>query len=187
LAEELVLRRSKAMSKIKLFAFITLTTLAFGIAVVGDALAGEKIKVQATNVFHITEATSHPVEDVEGHVLILYKGEGVELLKGGELVSTLNLGYLDYIKGTGPFHGYTTSTYRDGSTIVSKWQGEATVSEWKGEGSEKVLVIRSGKGANIFVGGTGRFKGIEGRGTFSYTTVTPRWVVAEEAFEYTLP
>jgi len=175
------------MSRFKLFAFIALIAFAFGVVLVSDALAGEKIKVQARNVFHLTEVTSHPVEDVEGHVMILYKGEGVELLKGGELVSTLNRGYLDYIKGKGPFHGYTTSTYRDGSTIVSKWQGDATVSEWKEEGSDKVLVIRSGKGTNIFVGGTGRFKGIEGRGTFSYTTVTPRWVVAEEDFEYTLP
>jgi hypothetical protein len=171
----------------KIVAIMALIVFAMGIALVGDALAGEKIKVQATNVFHLSEVTSHPVEDVEGHVMILYKGEGVELQKGGELVSTLNRGYLDYIKGKGPFQGYTTSTYRDGSTIVSKWQGEATVSEWKEEGSEKVLVIRSGKGTSIFVGGTGRFKGIEGGGTFSYTTVTPRWVVAEEDFEYTLP
>jgi hypothetical protein len=90
------------MSRFKLSAFIILITLAFGVALVGSALAGEKIRVQATNVFHLSEVASHPVEDVEGHVMILYKGEGVELLKGGELVSTLNRGYLDYIKGMAP-------------------------------------------------------------------------------------
>ncbi len=173
------------MSKSKIVVLVALIILAFGMTAIGNAVAGERVK--SYGIFKIIEVKSHQVEDAEGHVMILYQGEGLEKGIGGEVVTIVPRGYLDYTKGKGPFQGYTTYTFRDGSTIVSKWQGKATVSEWKAEGAEKPLVIRGGKGTYTYIAGTGKYQGIEGKGTFTYTALTPEWIHYEGEGEYTLP
>ena len=74
-------------------------------------------------------------------------------------------GWFDSIKGKSSYEGYGLVTYEDGSTTISKLQGNLTPIE----GTKQ----RSGKGTGEYIKGTGRFEGI--KGSFSYTgkQVTP--------------
>ena len=65
------------MSRFKIFAFIALITLAFGIAIVGDALAGERGKVVSREVYCASSFPSVKVPDAEGHAIYLVDAKGV--------------------------------------------------------------------------------------------------------------
>ena len=63
------------MSGFKLFAFIALISLAFGVILVGNSLAGEKVKFR-TGLYG-TKWEQVAVGDEEGHVVAVYEGKGL--------------------------------------------------------------------------------------------------------------
>jgi len=63
------------MSRMKLIPFIALITLAFAIAFVGDAVAGEKIKLRTVKYAVKWEAIN--VGDEEGHVVAIQEAKGI--------------------------------------------------------------------------------------------------------------
>ena len=62
------------MTRFKLLAFVALITLAFGVALVADALAGEKVKIRV--VFHSTKWQQIEIGDVEGHIVAVNEAVG---------------------------------------------------------------------------------------------------------------
>ena len=166
------------MSRFKLFAFIALITLVFGIAVVGDALAGEKGKVVVRDVFFSQGyLASTKVADVDGHAMNLLEAKGMSFSeKWGPCLLVLRV-VQDYTKGVGPYEGYIHYTYSDGSTITIKIKGEGKAA---GPGAK-------GEGTWTYLKGTGEFEGIQGGGTREYWVLGPGQWYADAKGEYTLP
>ena len=121
----------------------------------------EKFRV----VNYLVKVEWSPVGDVEGHVIGFWLRRGLVFFENGEVATYSNRGTFDSTKGHNSYVGYGLVTYEDGSTTVSKLQGNLTPIE----GTKQ----RSGKGTGEYIKGTGRFEGI--KGSFSYTgkQVTP--------------
>jgi hypothetical protein len=162
------------MSRYKMFAFITLVTLAFGIAIVGNALAGEKFKCRG--VKYCTKWEQINVGDEKGHVIVLYEAVGIHSnMEGnpfGEGMLNWEAGVLNISPSTGMTgNGYLTLTDRDGDKIYMNWDVKpAGPNEW------------------AFYKGTGKFEGIQGKGTHStVNTADPKqWYIDWEG-EVELP
>ena len=121
----------------------------------------EKFRV----VNYLVKVEWSPVGDVEGHVIGFWLRRGLVFFENGEVATYSARGWFDSIKGKSSYEGYGLVTFGDGSTTVSKLQGNLTPIE----GTKQ----RSGKGTGEYIKGTGRFEGI--KGSFSYTgkQVTP--------------
>ncbi len=76
----------------------------------------------------------------------------------GAPVAVEMLGNVSYVKGSGPFFGFVTSTFADGSTLGVQMQGTAVASA---DGSSTQFAATLG-----IVGGTGKYVGATGTGTF---------------------
>jgi len=116
------------MSKFKLLAFVTLITLAFGVALVGDAVAGEKGKTRV--VFHSTKWQQIEVGDVEGHIVAVNEAVGIiTVLEGdkstdGAAVRLVSLSDINTKTGTGTIRGYNEHTSREGAKGYEEWEGQ---------------------------------------------------------------
>ncbi|MEJ2234492.1 MAG: hypothetical protein P8X67_11245 [Syntrophobacterales bacterium] len=70
----------------------------------------------------------------------------------------------DITKGKGTAEGYVTHIFEDGSTAISKWQGTIAPREGK---------RLTGEGTFSYIGGSGRFEGIKGGGSWTAKSYTP--------------
>ena len=120
-------------------------------------------KVEGKSFTQITRIHVIKVGDVDGHVIGAFERRGLGFING-EVTTYLNRGMFDYTKGNGTAEGYVTYTYEDGSTTVAKWQG--TVAPTKDNRS-------TGKGTYTHIGGSGRFEGIKGGGSWTTMRYTP--------------
>jgi hypothetical protein len=99
-----------------------------------------------------------PVEigDVENHVIATFEMEGMTVLADGEVATYVNKGSLDYIDWVGPHRGYVVTTFKDKSTTTMSYEGVTKAGDR----------VRVGSGTYRYTGGTGRFEGIKGEGTY---------------------
>jgi len=137
--------------------------LSAALMLVPAAQAGEKtVKYKITGP--ITRLEVIPVLDVKGHAIGMLERRGVAIYENGEVAAYHTRATFDAIKKKGgSFNGYSTYTFSDGSTIITKYQGTTTMS-----GGKKLL---KGTGENFK--GTGRYEGIKGKVTFNGAYVTP--------------
>jgi hypothetical protein len=166
------------MSRFKLVAFVALITLAFGVALVADALAGEKVKGRIAGYNVKWEQVQ--VGDEEGHVTAIIEDKGISFMLMGKLLpdgilyrdSTLLDSNLK--TWTGSHVTYSEYIDWDGDKYYSKQNGRlAGGGKWEGEWG--------------FVKGTGKFEGIKGKGTWVGFTLSPtQWYVDYEG-EVELP
>jgi hypothetical protein len=105
-----------------------------------------------------------PVPDVEKHAIGTYERRGVAIFKNGETAAYHSRGIWDFVDSNGPFTGYTTLTYKDGSTTMIKYSGNMT------KEPEKLLKY-TGKGE--YIKGTGKYEGITGTILFTGEYITP--------------
>jgi hypothetical protein len=161
------------MSRFKLIGFVALITLAFGIAIVTDALAGERGKLVIRNVNHMTTFQAVKVGDVEGHSLCLFEAKGITFNeKWGVGLATVTLTMED-MNGEWMGGGFTHYTFPDGSTYTHRWEGKGGAS--------------GGQGTWTCIKGTGKFVGIQAHGTWTSDNVGPGQFYSDEKGEYTLP
>ena len=120
-------------------------------------------KVKGRNVSQINQMHVFKVGDVEGHIIAIYERRGLGFING-EVATYLNQVMLDTTKGKGKVEGYIIYTFEDGSTTVSKFQG--TLEPREGKRS-------AGEGTYTYIGGSGRFEGIEGSGSWTAKSYTP--------------
>jgi len=140
------------MSRFKLFAFVALITLAFGISLAADALAGEKFKFRAAWSTVKEEALIGP--GGEGRTAIVFENQGTLTALGGNNIfdgmAAVDIGFGDLDKtGTGFGHGTVECTDRDGDKIYMQWEAKVLNGVWSGPGA----IAR----------GTGKFEGLEGK------------------------
>ncbi|HMK77754.1 MAG TPA: hypothetical protein VK568_16455 [Thermodesulfobacteriota bacterium] len=169
------------MSKFKIVGMIVLIAFAMSIVLVGDAVAAEKGKVTYRQVFNVTTIHTLKVPDVEGHAYTLFEAKGILFSeKWGPAVVSM-IASFDLIKGLGTFQGYAHTTYPDGSTNTTRFEGKAISSGvgLTGTGVSEVTWT--------YVKGTGKFQGIQGRGTSKSYVLAPGQFYADAEGEYTLP
>jgi hypothetical protein len=120
-------------------------------------------KVECRNVSQITKMDAIKVGDVDGHILAVYERRGLGFCNG-EVATYLNRAMFDITKGKGTAEGYVTHIFEDGSTAISKWQGTIAPREGK---------RLTGEGTFSYIGGSGRFEGIKGGGSWTAKSYTP--------------
>ena len=134
---------------------------------------------------HATKAESFPIADVEGHLIGVVVREGIIIFENGELGWVKRIQINDLIKGAGTFNMYSTFTFQDGSTFITRSKG---TTEATPQG-----VPSGGKGGGDIIRGTGRFQGVKGTMTTSVKLLPPEKgelvgkVIGEGTFIYTLP
>jgi hypothetical protein len=130
--------------------------VAAGVVVPALALAqdlGTSRRVQGT-----AEVTSVEVGDVPGHVVGVVEFKGLTFFADGEIATHSNPATFDLTNGSGPHQGYVIHYFDDGSTSIERYEGEAKLST---DGKRTTV-----EGTFQCVGGTGRFAGLKGQGTY---------------------
>jgi hypothetical protein len=121
-------------------------------------------------VYHQQKGETIEVGDVPGHVVGFSDTPGIIFMtKGparGEIGTRKATTYFDIVNGKGPFTSYLVYTFPDGSTMHTKAIGTfTTVEGGKGPALEGTVEV---------TGGTGKFAGMKGKGTFKGERVGPR-------------
>jgi hypothetical protein len=114
---------------------------------------GNSRRVQGTAAI-----TSVEVGDVAGHVVGVVEFKGLTFFEGGEIATHSNPATFDLTDGSGPHQGYVIHYFDDGSTSIERYAGEARLSA---DGKRTTV-----EGTFDCVGGTGRFAGLKGQGTY---------------------
>ena len=169
------------MCKFKFVGMMLLIAFAMSIVLVGDVVAAEKGKVAGRQVWHVTTIHALKVPDVEGHVINVLEAKGIVSYEkwGAALIDQINT--MDLIKGAGTMQGYNQVTFPDGSTITSRFEGKVT------GGGTGVTGMASAESTSTYIKGTGKFQGIQGRGTAKAYVLAPGQYYSDWDGEYTLP
>jgi hypothetical protein len=119
--------------------------------------AGDE-KTTGRVIAHFTKTETMEVGDVPGHVLGVAQQAGLMFPSTGEISRKAATLHFDLIKGKGNFVDYSFYTDLDGSTRFIKSVGKVGP---VGDGKKFVI-----EGEFECVGGTGRYEGYKGTGTF---------------------
>jgi hypothetical protein len=114
---------------------------------------GNSRRVQGT-----AETTAVEVGDMPGHVVGVVQFKGLTFFADGEIATHINPATFDLTNGSGPHQGYVIHYFDDGSTSIERYQGEAKLSA---DGKRTTVT-----GTFQCIGGTGRFEGLRGEGTY---------------------
>jgi hypothetical protein len=113
-------------------------------------------------VWHTLKAETMEVGDVPGHTIGVLQQAGLGIFTkgpaGGQIATRTNTAYTDTVKGKGTATNYIVYTFRDGSTMSHKATGTITPVD----GGTTVAF----EGTYEVTGGTGKFAGAKGKGTF---------------------
>lgn len=118
-------------------------TIAASTALAGEQVLEFKLVTKPID-FKITEAAN-----IEGQTVASGKLFGVTVFKDGRIGVKDFVHSADLLKGSGPFYGYSTYTFEDGS-ITARYAGSAKDGRLTGE-----YTILSGTGAYANAKGTG--------------------------------
>lgn len=137
----------------RLLALVAVIGFALGLAMVGDAVAGEYVKCRG--IKHMVKWEQINVGDVDGHAIALYESKGVvtnlqgKTFADGWLVHEMGTFDFNSKTGAGSWQGYSELTSPEGDKVYLTWEGMPT------------------KGPLTFIKGTGKYEGIKGKGTWS--------------------
>ena len=144
------------LKKSRLLLIILALIFTFGVM---TAWAQEKVKVKFKAFAVVTKIEKLKVDDTEGHVISLYESTGVT--SDGKFVRYFK-SRNDLIKGNGTISGYGKYVnVKDGDYYWAKYQGTANTTK-SPEGKLKFTL----EGNYSYINGTGKYKGIQGGGTF---------------------
>jgi hypothetical protein len=122
--------------------------------------AAEEIALRT--VYHTIKAETMEVGDVPGHIIVVAQHSGLGFFtKGpaaGQIATRKSVAYNDSMKGKGTYTSYIVYTFRDGSTVVHKATGTITPVDGGKTAAQE--------GTYEVAGGTGKFAGAKGKGTF---------------------
>lgn len=155
---------------------ISLLVMGIGLLLASTGVRAETLKWRQNQ--HTTKTESiFQVGDVPDHMVGVGEGGGLAFFENGEFATFTSTYTVDYTNGSGPHWGYSLYTFEDSSTFATKEQG-ATTAEQGG----KTSVF---KGTFSFVQGSGRFRGIEGSGSYTGRRLAPLAAGAEAYRDFT--
>jgi hypothetical protein len=99
-----------------------------------------------------------PVGDVDGHVMGVVRFTGLTFFANGTIAPHENVATFDLTHGNGTHEGYVVHRFADGAISVERYRGTVVV----GERADRSIVA----GTFECTGGTGRFAGLEGGGSY---------------------
>ncbi|MFH1699469.1 MAG: hypothetical protein ABIE07_02685 [Candidatus Zixiibacteriota bacterium] len=146
---------------------------------VGGIYAEPATKVAGKMTMEIVKSDTLAITDTEGHHMFLQVYEGTNAKMGdnefmaGATIS--NSSFSDIVQGNGFHQGYVEFTKDDGTTFA-QWKGKITTTTLAAGGTK----VTSFEGRFSYIGGTGKYKNIQGSGTYtgqftSNTTLTADW------------
>jgi hypothetical protein len=168
-----------SQSLVRKFGCISLILLAFATAVV-PAWAGEKGKWLAHAAIAATNSKTVNIADQKDHFVYLGEWDGVVFTDGGgTFLHNARYQVVDLEDSAaavvpGSDGGYKTFTATDGGQVFAKYQN-----------TESAPPVQKGKWE--FIGGTGKYQGIKGHGTYTYHAVTDNTAWDTLEGEYELP
>ncbi len=108
---------------------------------------------------HYTKSETIEVGDAPGHLMGVAQQTGLVFYADGGVARKTTTFTFDLVKGKGTFNEYSVITDQDGSILVSRGIGTAGP---VGDGKKFVI-----EGKIECIGGTGRYEGFKGTGTFT--------------------
>ena len=156
----------KGAEEIRAKLWFTLLTVAIIAAFVAVPLAGAEKTVNEKGrvVYHFVKAEVMQVGDVPGHIVGITDGRGLSFPDTGEVGTYLGKVTFDITNGTGPHQAYWVTTYEDKSTVITSCKGVTTA---RPDGTSTF------EGTYTYIGGTGRFAGIQGGGSYTGKRMAP--------------
>jgi hypothetical protein len=118
------------------------------------AFAGEQV-LEFKLATRLVNPTVLEAAYIEGQTMMASKAVGVAYFKDGRVASKDFIVTLDLRNGSGPYKGYSTYTFEDGSSITASFTGER-----KGGESHGIYTIVSGTGIYANATGTGSFDSV---------------------------
>ena len=122
------------------------------IAATGGHAAEENLEFKL--VVKPIEVKKVEAPNIPGQHVMTMKAFGVAYFKDGRVAAKDFIHSEDYKEGIGPFFGYSTYTFEDGSSIIARYEGES-----KGPNAPF-------HGEYTVISGTGKYAGAKGTGSF---------------------
>ena len=166
------------MLKSKLFIATSVIVFVFGFTALDFAAAGEKQEIKAHGANYTTLMHQIEVGDEEGHVLIIFEQNAIYFNEiNGKRYTDRGVGFMD-MNPNKPADIYMTGhgihTDKDGDKMIRSFKGKpVSKGQWKG-----VFTI---------TGGTGKFEGVSGGGTFTSYMLAPKQSYVEVEGEMEIP
>ncbi|HEY7533643.1 MAG TPA: hypothetical protein VH681_12790 [Nitrospiraceae bacterium] len=148
--------------EMNLWKWATIISTLLSMTLVLEPLAQAADEIAGRNVGHTQKVEMMEVGDVPAHFLGVSQYNGLTFYtKGpekGEIASRMGTTIFDVVKGKGTLTGHEVKTFKDGSTLFLKWGG----TQWPIDGGKRTAY----EGTWEVTGGTGRYAGSKGSGTF---------------------
>ncbi len=141
-----------------------------------SAQAGELI-FKGRNVQSKAESSWKQIGDDESRGVGAYESIGLTFHEDGEVSTYVNTGTYDFSQGSDTHRGYVVRTRSDGSTTTSTYEGRAQY------GKDSA----TWEGTSMYIGGTGKFAGIKGEGTYKGTRYSNKMSVTDFEAKVSLP
>jgi len=122
------------------------------------AVSGADENISGRIIQHTMKVDMVKMSDVPGHVTGTSQNVGLVFFSNGEIATTRSTSMFDLVNGKGSITVNRVHNYQDGSTRLIKATGNAIPVD----GGKKVAY----EGTYEWIGGTGRFDGMMGKGTY---------------------
>ncbi len=155
---------------------ISLLVMGTGLLLASTDVRAETLKWRQSEHIKKTESII-VVGDVPDHIVGVGEGGGLAFFENGQFAIFSSTYAVDYTNGSGPHWAYSLYSFEDGSSFVIRGQGTTTA-----EQDGKIAVF---KGTFSFNDGSGRFRGIQGSGSYTGRRLAPLAAGAEGYRDFT--
>lgn len=165
------------MTRNQIFVVTIALIMMFGMGTIDLTLAESKEKVKATATSINTKFEKINVGDEDGHIIAIVENKQVWSASDTDEKSTaFSRGFMDFNPktGKGTFTGYGIRTYKNGEKWFSRFEGKpAGKGRWEG--------------TYTYNGGTGKYEGMTGSGTWKSHSLAPGISIVEAEGERIYP
>ena len=144
------------MSWSRICSVFSVLVIIFGMVTFDDTIAGEKEKIKSTGTSVNVKFNKIDIGNEDGHAVAVYENKLLWIDEmNGEKVTGISRGTMDfnYKAGKGIVRGYSETKMPNGDTVFSSYEGKMV-----GKGQTK--------GTFTYIGGTGKYEGCTGGGTW---------------------
>jgi hypothetical protein len=149
------------MLRSKIISITVLIVFIFGTATLNCVLAGEKMQIKSHAVIHTVKFEQIEVGDTPGHIMAIMESKGISIdeITGMKLTSR-GVATMDINPNAGgvTMQEYVIESDKDGDKMIVKSEGKSVAKD-------------QFKGTWTMIGGTGKYEGGKGGGTWTAYTM----------------